>query len=172
MRSGRCPFESHCGLKIMHLATSEKCRFRASKAALRSCNAQILSGSVVAIGAKENPSMRTLMPALAMITLIGICSQANAQAQCPELTRLRSEAAEASKPTRRALISDRCEVYIRSSMAWGVMVQYANDHRESCDISIHSLSEFEKYHREAVSARDNVCAGRPVRPFPPEIIQR
>jgi len=116
--------------------------------------------------------MRTLMPALAVITLIGICSQADAQAQCPELTRLRSEAAEASKPTRRALISDRCEVYIRSSMAWGVMVQYANDHRESCDISIHSLSEFEKYHREAVSARDNVCAGRPVRPFPPEIIQR
>jgi len=120
---------------------------------------------------EENPSMRTLMPALAMITLIGFCSQAHAQAQCPELTRLRSEAAEASKLTRRALISDRCEVYIRSSMAWGVMVQYANDHRELCDISSHSLSEFEKYHREAVSARDNVCAGRPVRPFPPEIIQ-
>jgi len=116
--------------------------------------------------------MRTLMPALAMIALVGFCSQANAQAQCPELTRLRSEAAEASKPTRRALTSDRCEAYIRSSMAWGVMVQYANDHRELCDISIRSLSEFEKYHREAVSARDNVCAGRPVRPFPPEIIQR
>jgi hypothetical protein len=120
---------------------------------------------------KENPLMRTLMPALA-IALVGFCSQANAQAQCPELTRLRSEAAEASKPTRRALISDRCEAYIRSSMAWDVMVQYANDHRELCNISIHSLSEFEKYHREAVSARDNVCTGRPVRPFPPEIIQR
>ena len=171
-RSGRCPFESHCGLKIIHLATSEKCRFRASKAALRSSNAQILSAFGGGNRCEENPSMRTLMPALAMMTLIGICSQANAQAQCPELTRLRSEAAEASKPTRRALISDRCEVYIRSSMAWGVMVQYANDHRDLCDISIRSLSEFEKYHREAVSARDNVCAGRPIRPFPPEIIQR
>ena len=115
--------------------------------------------------------MRTLLPALAMIVLGGFCNQANAQAQCPELTRLRSEAAEASKPTRRALTSNRCEAYIRSSMAWGVMVQYANDHRELCNISIRSLSEFEKYHREAVSARDNVCAGRPIRPFPPEIIQ-
>jgi hypothetical protein len=121
---------------------------------------------------EEDPSMRTLMPALAMMALIGFCSQANAQAQRPELARLRSEAADASKPTKRALTSDRCEAYIRSSMAWGVMVQYANDHRELCEISIRSLSEFEKYHREAVRARDNVCAGRPVRPFPPEIIRR
>jgi hypothetical protein len=116
--------------------------------------------------------MRTLIPALAIIALTGFCGQANAQAQCPELTRLRSEAAEASKPIRRALTSDRCETYIRSSMAWGAMVQYANDHRESCGISTRSLSEFEKYHREAVSARDNVCTGRPARPFPPEIIHR
>jgi hypothetical protein len=71
----------------------------------------------------------------------------------------------------RGLISGRCETYIRSSMAWGAMVRYANDHREACDISNQSLSEFEKYRREAVSARDNACAGRPVRPFPPEIIK-
>ena len=116
--------------------------------------------------------MQPPIPTLAMIALVGFCIQANAQAQCPELTRLRSEAADASKSTRLALTSDRCEAYIRSSMAWGVVVQYANDHRELCDISIRSLNEFEKYHREAVSARDNVCAGRPVRPFPPEIIQR
>ena len=116
--------------------------------------------------------MRTLIPALAMIALVGFCGQTNAQAQCPELIRLRSEAAEASKPARRGLIPDRCEAYIRSSMAWGAMVQYANDHRESCGISTRSLSEFEKYHREAVSARDNVCTGRPVRPFPPDIILR
>src|SRR3981081_361728 len=115
--------------------------------------------------------MRTRMPALA-IALVGFCSQASAQAQCPELTRLRREAAGASKPTRRALTSDLCEAYSRSSMAWGGMVTYANDHGELCDISIRSLSEFEKYHREAVRARDNVCAGRPIRPFPPEIIRR
>ena len=116
--------------------------------------------------------MRTLMPTLAMIALIGLCSEANAQAQCPELTRLRGEAVEASKPIRKALTSDRCQAYIRSSMAWHAMVAFANDHRESCDISVQSLSDFEKYHREAVIARDNVCAGRPARAFPAEIIQR
>jgi hypothetical protein len=44
--------------------------------------------------------MQKHMPALAMMAPIGFCSQANAQAQCPELTRLRSEAAEASNQTR------------------------------------------------------------------------
>jgi hypothetical protein len=116
--------------------------------------------------------MRTLIPALAMTALAGFCSHASAQAQCPELTRLRSEAVEASKPMTRALTSSRCEAYIRSSMAWADLVQYANDHRESCDISIRSLSDFETYRREAATARDNVCAGRPARPFPPEIIRR
>lgn len=116
--------------------------------------------------------MRKLMPTLAITALIGFCGQANAQAQCPELTRLRSEAVGASKPARRALIPNQCELYIRSSMAWDEMVQYANDHREACDISMQSLSEFEQYRREAVTARDNACAGRPIRPFPPEIIRR
>jgi hypothetical protein len=116
--------------------------------------------------------MRTLLPTLAMIALGGFFSHASAQAQCPELTRLRSEAAQAQKPMARGLISDRCEAYIRSSMAWRAVLQYAEDHRESCDISLRSLGEFEKYHHDAVSARDNVCAGRPVRPFPAEIIHR
>jgi hypothetical protein len=118
--------------------------------------------------------MQTLMPTLAMIALAGFCSQADAQEQCPELSRLRSEAAEALKLKERAgrLVSDNCQAHIRSAMAWGEMVQYANDHRESCDISIQSLSEFEKYHRAAVTARNNVCAGRPVQPFPAEIIRR
>jgi hypothetical protein len=117
--------------------------------------------------------MRTHMPAQAAIALAGFCSQANAQAQCPELTRLRGEAAEASKQ-RVALVppSQRCEAYVRISMTWGAIVQYANDHRESCDISNVSLNEFEQRHREAVTARDNFCSGRPVRPFPADIIQR
>jgi hypothetical protein len=117
--------------------------------------------------------MRTLIAVVAMTALAGFCSHARAQAQCPELTRLRSEAVEASKPAERGLmITSRCEAYIRSSMAWAELAQYANDHRESCDISIRSLSEFEKYRSEAVIARNNVCAGRPARPFPPEIIRR
>jgi hypothetical protein len=49
---------------------------------------------------------------------------------------------------------------------------YANDHRETCDISNISLNDFEKQHREAVEARKNVCAGRSARPYPAEIIRR
>jgi hypothetical protein len=116
--------------------------------------------------------MRTPMPVLAMIALVGFCGQASAQARCPELTRLRSEAAGALKQTRGLVPTlDRCEAYNRFSTAWGAIVQYANDNREACDISTLSLDDFEKYHREAVQARDNVCAGRPVRPFPPDIIR-
>jgi hypothetical protein len=116
--------------------------------------------------------MRKLLQALAMIALGGFFNQANAQAQCPELTRLRSEAVAAQKPMQRDLFGGRCDAYIRISIAWRAVLQYAEDHRESCDISLRLLGEFEKYHREAVSARDNVCAGRPARPFPAEIIQR
>jgi hypothetical protein len=119
--------------------------------------------------------MRTPMPAIAMmmIALVGFCSQANAQAQCPELARLRSEAAGASKRvTGLVPPSERCDGYIRVSMAWDAVVQYANDHRELCDVSLPLLREFEKNHREAVSARDNVCTGRPLRPFPPDVIRQ
>jgi hypothetical protein len=117
--------------------------------------------------------MRIVLPAFAtMIALGAFCSQANAQAQCPELIRLRSEAAGAQKPMGRGLMSGHCDALIRSSIAWRAVLQYADDHREVCDVSIRLLSDFEKYYSEAVSARDNVCAGRPARPFPPEIIQR
>jgi hypothetical protein len=57
-------------------------------------------------------------------------------------------------------------------MAWGAIAQYANDHRELCNISILSLNEFEKRHSEAAKARDDVCGGRPLHPFPPDVIQR
>jgi hypothetical protein len=114
----------------------------------------------------------THMPGLTIIALAGFCIQANAQDRCPELTRLRSEAAEALKQTRTVPASERCESYNRLSMARREVAQYASEHRESCEISILPLSELEKYHRDAVKARDNVCAGRPVRPYPPDIIQR
>jgi hypothetical protein len=116
--------------------------------------------------------MRTFLSALAIIVFGGFFNQANAQTQCPELTRLRSEAAGAQKPMGRGLISSHCDALIRSSIAWRAVLQYADDHREMCDVSVRSLADFEKYYAEAVSARDNVCAGRPVRPFPAEIIQR
>ena len=121
---------------------------------------------------RGNTNMRTRMPALTIIPLLGFCIQANAQALCPELIRLRSEAQEALKHSRTVPSSERCYKYIRLSLAWGEVAQYANDNRESCHVSITSLNEFERYHREAVKDRDNVCAGRPIRPYPPDIIQR
>jgi hypothetical protein len=57
-------------------------------------------------------------------------------------------------------------------MAWGAVAQYANDHRESCDISPVALSEVGQRQREAEKARDSVCAGRPLRPYPADIIER
>jgi hypothetical protein len=118
---------------------------------------------------RGNPFM--YMPALAMAALVGFCSQVNAQAPCQELTRLRSEAADAIKQTTGDP-AGRCEAYNRFSDAWGAIAEYANDHRESCNISAISLVELEKRHREAETARDNVCAGRPLRPYPPDIIRR
>jgi hypothetical protein len=114
--------------------------------------------------------MRISLTTLAIAALVGFAGQANAQAQCPELSRLRSEA---SKPVRGVVPApERCAAYTRVAMAWNEITQYANGHREACDISASSLNDFENYRREAVKARDNVCAGRPARPFPPEVIQR
>lgn len=114
--------------------------------------------------------MRSLLSAIAMIALAGFGGQV--QAQCPELTRLRSEAVEATKPMNRGLMPDRCDAYIRASLAWGSLRAYAQDHQEACDISSRSLGDIEKSHHDAVVARNNVCAGRPVRPFPADVILR
>ena len=118
--------------------------------------------------------MLMYMPSLTIIALAlaVFCIQANAQDRCPELTRLRNEAAEALKQTRTVAASERCLSYNRLSRARGAIAQYASDHRESCDISIVLLSDLEKYHCDAVKDRNNACAGRPVRPYPPDIIQR
>jgi hypothetical protein len=122
--------------------------------------------------ARGDPVMRTQMPALAIMAVVGFGSQAHAQAPCPELTRLRSETAVASKQTIGIPTPERCKAYIRFSEAWSAVVQYANGHREACDISTLSLNELKNYQHEADKARDNVCGGRPARPFPPDIIRR
>jgi len=122
---------------------------------------------------RVNPMMRTRMPALAIIVaLLGFWVQGNAQALCPQLIRLRSEAQETLKQSRTVPASERCYMYNRLSLAWSAVAQYANDNRESCHISISSLDEFERYHREAVEGRDNVCAGCPLRTCPADVIQR
>jgi hypothetical protein len=139
---------------------------------LTACNVQILSARLLGGIRRGVPIMRTHVSALTIIMLVGFGGQVNAEARCPELTRLRSEAAEAAKQTMGLPTWKRCETYIRASLAWNAVAQYANDHREQCDVSVHLLDDFEKYYREAIKICDNVCAGRPARPFPPDIIQR
>jgi hypothetical protein len=108
-----------------------------------------------------------------LIALVGWCSPADAQTQCPEFTRLRNEAVATAKPMRGApALVGRCDTYTRISIAWNDVAKYASDHRDACDISPSKLSEIEKLHREAVLVRDRVCTGRPVLPYPADIIQR
>jgi hypothetical protein len=122
-------------------------------------------------------SRRALVPVLAVIALAGFSSQLRAEDQCPELTRLRSEAAEAAKRIFGARVfgaplPERCEAYVRISIAWAEAAQYASDHREACGLSEETLIELQTRHREVVQRRDNICAGRPGRPYPPDIIAR
>ena len=112
--------------------------------------------------------MRKLVSALAMIGLCASCAQVRAEAQCPELARLRGQAVEAAKRTVGAP-SGRCEALVRLSMAREDVADYARDHREACEISQTSLADMEKRHREAVLERKEVCAGRPARLYPPEL---
>jgi hypothetical protein len=115
--------------------------------------------------------MRTCMTVSTIIALLGFCIQANAQADCPELARLRNEAQETLEQSTTVPASERCYMYNRLSEAWGALAQYANDNRESCHVSTASLNEFERYHRDAVKDRDNVCAGRLLRPYGADVIQ-
>jgi hypothetical protein len=115
--------------------------------------------------------MRTRMPAFTIIALLGFCIPANTQALCPELARLRSEAQEALKRSRTVPTSERCYMYNRLSKAWDAVARYANDNRESCPISVPSLNDFERYRDEAMKDRDNVCAGRPLRPYGADVIR-
>jgi hypothetical protein len=113
------------------------------------------------------------LPSLATIFFVGLASQANAEARCPELTQLRGDAAEALKQARTVpTTAQQCEAYKRFSLAWGGIVRYASEHRDSCAVSDRALNDFKRYQREAEKARENVCLGRPARPFPPDIIQR
>ena len=112
------------------------------------------------------------VPAFTMIAIVWLGVQAEAQGPCQDYVRLRNAATAASKQAMRAPPSERCEALYRASSAAEATLDYANNNRESCDISDRLLNQVEGYHREAAQARDNVCAGRPVRPYPADIIRR
>ncbi len=109
--------------------------------------------------------------AFAAIAIVGLAVQAQAQSPCAELTQLSSAATEAWKHAMRVPRSERCGALYTASLAAAATLRYANDNHLSCGISEPLRSDVERNHRVAVQARDNVCAGRPLRPYPPEIVQ-
>jgi len=116
--------------------------------------------------------MLKALPAVIMIAIVGLAVRVEAQTPCPELVRLRNAATEAWKQAMRGPPSERCGALYHASLAAQATLKYADNNRESCDISVPLLNQAEGYHREAVQARDNACAGRPLRPYPADIIQR
>jgi hypothetical protein len=110
--------------------------------------------------------------AFTMIAIVGLGIQAEAKAPCQELVRLRNAASEAWKQAMRVPPSQRCGALYHASLAAQATLDYANNNHESCNVSVPLLNQVEGYHREAVQARGNACAGRPLRAYPADIIQR
>ena len=112
------------------------------------------------------------VPAFTMIAIVWLGVQAEAQTPCPEYLRLRNAATEAWKQAMRVPSSERCGALYHAALAAQATLKYADNNRETCDISVPLLNQVERYRREAVEARNNACAARPLRPFPADIIQR
>jgi len=110
--------------------------------------------------------------AFTMVALVSLTVQAEAQTPCQEYLRLRNAASETWKQAMRTPRSDRCEALHRASLAAEATLTYADANRESCAISGELLNQVERYHREALQARDNACAGRSLRPYPADILHR
>jgi hypothetical protein len=110
--------------------------------------------------------------AFTMMTIVGLGVQVEARTPCQEYLRLRNTATETWKQAMRARSSERCGALYQASLAAEATLKYADNNRESCGISVQLLNQVEGYHREAVQARDNACAGRPLRPYPADIIPR
>src|SRR4051794_35358216 len=111
--------------------------------------------------------IRRRVPAFAVIAVVGLAARAEAQTPCPELVQLRSTATETWKHAMRVARSERCGALHDASSAAEATLAYASRNQLSCGISVAMLSDVERLHHEAEQARDNVCAGRPLRPYPP-----
>jgi hypothetical protein len=109
--------------------------------------------------------------AFTMIATVWLGVQAEAQVPCPEVVRLRNAATEAWKQAMKTSQLERCGALDHASLAAEATLDYANNNREACNISVRLLNDMESYHRDAIRARDNVCAGRPLRPYPADVIR-
>jgi hypothetical protein len=112
------------------------------------------------------------LAAFTIVALVGLVVRAEARTPCQGYLRLRNAATEVWKQAMRAPPSERCGVLYQASLAAEATFKYADNNRESCDISVQLLDQAEREHRETVRSRDNACAGRPLRPYPADIIQR
>src|SRR5258708_18923262 len=99
------------------------------------------------------------LPAFTMIALVWLGVQAEAQAPCQQYLQLRNAATESWKEAMRAPAPERCKALDRASLAAEATLKFASNNRKSCNISVPLLSQVEGSHRQAVEARDNVCAG-------------
>jgi hypothetical protein len=117
-------------------------------------------------------TMMAILIAIIGVAMIGLGVQVEAKTPCPELVRLRNVATEAWKRAMRAPQSDRCGALYQAALAAEATRKYADDNRQACNVSVSLLNQVERSDREAGQARDNVCAGRPLRPYPPDIIKR
>lgn len=117
-------------------------------------------------------TMMAILIAIIGVAMIGLGVQVEAKTPCPELVRLRNVATEAWKRAMTAPQSDRCGALYQAALAAEATRKYADDNRQACNVSVSLLNQVERSDREAVQARDNVCAGRPLRPYPPDIIKR
>jgi hypothetical protein len=104
------------------------------------------------------------LPAFTAIAMVCLGVQAEAQTSCPEPFRLRNAASDAMKRAMQSAPAERCGAFHTASMATEATLLYAN----SCHVSEPLLHQAEGYHRDAVQARKNACAGRPLRPYPAE----
>ena len=104
---------------------------------------------------------------LTMAALAVVAMQVPARAECPELDRLRNAFIKAWDVKEPA-----CDHYWRLFLAAKAWDEYARRNVESCSISGHLLFQIEREYRDVAETRDNVCAGRPKRPLPAEIMPR
>ena len=76
------------------------------------------------------------VPAFAMMAIVGLGVQVEAQTPCPEYLRLRNAATEAWKQAMTAPPSERCGALYHASSAAEATLKYADNNRESCNISV------------------------------------
>jgi len=104
------------------------------------------------------------VPICTMIAIAWLGVQAQAQPPCPEVVRLRNAATEAWKEAMRTPRPERCGALNHASLAAEATLNYANNNRESCDISVRLLNDVEGYLRIPVKATMDSDAWRPLDP--------